>query len=166
LQPGEGFGLIGIDDQGFEPDDVRIPMQVLDQNPLKAGVQKQELAAQVGRLDRRNQSRPFTDIVGAIRHAEYFVKNERDHRPVLLIFSDMRQTPKMPTPANFAGLRFPEGTEAHCLFVDASGWADWQQSVDLWVKLLTAAGAKITADDFHQKGRTNVAIGRIVARMQ
>lgn len=163
LQPGEGFGLIGIDDQGFQPDDVRIKMLTLDQNPLKAKIQKEQLAAEVGRLERRSQSRPFTDVVGAVRHAEYFFKSEQDHRPALLIFSDMRQTPRMPTPADFAGLRFPEGTEAHCLFVDASGWVEWQTSVGHWVKLLTAAGVKITANDFHQKGRTSQAIGRILA---
>jgi len=164
LGPGGGMVVIGIDDEGFQPDDVRIDVRFLDPSPLKSRIDARRLAQEIGALKRRTPKRPLTDVLGAIRHAAYFVNRYPHVDPVIVAFSDMRQTPRMPTAADASGLSFPVGTTVNCYFVDATGWQDWRKTVQNWQELLTNAGASISAESFHQKAETTVELNRLFPR--
>lgn len=168
MQPPGGLVVIGIDNEGFQSDDVRIGPLLLDPSPLRARVQVREVAKEIEALAPRpaNPDQPYTDVLGALRHAAYFFALERyrDFDPVLLVFSDMRQTPRMPTAAEARDLSFPGGTVVHALYVDATGWEDWRQTVQLWQELLSNAGVSISAESFHQKAETSVEINRLFPR--
>ena len=164
LGPGAGMVVIGVDDQGFQPDDIRIDVRFLDPSPLKSRIDARRLAQEIGALKRRTPKRPVTDVLGAIRHAAYFVNRYPHVDPVVVAFSDMRQTPRMPTAADATGLSFPAGTTVNCFFVDATGWQDWRKTVQNWQELLTKAGASISAESFHQKAETTVELNRMFPR--
>jgi len=156
LKNKEAFAVIGIDDHGFDEQDVRVPLSVLQaQNDLMVAAlnqQRQAIMQRVTKLKPRGHPQR-TDIVGAIKQAlDMANKESRDRKVVLAFFSDMQQTPKMPDAASFRDIKFPAGTEAHCFYVAASQNYDFPKTVDLWQRLLTAAGMKISVNDFHQQG--------------
>lgn len=162
LRNKDAFALIGIDDHGFDEDDVRIPLFIVQApSDLMVGVlnqQRQALAQRVVRLKRRGNPHK-TDIVGAVRQALDIANKESKQRSVVLaFFSDMQQTPKMPDAKSFEGIKFPEGTDAYCFYVSASGHYDFPTTVELWQRLFTAAGVAISANDFHQQGTVDVAL--------
>ncbi len=161
FQPQDGFGLIAVNDAGFQPENVRIPMTELSPGMLEAVIGKRKLIEAVKALERRKARRPLTDLMGSLRHAAHFLKAQAGHEPILVVFSDMKQTPRMPVPQDAAGLRFPEGTRAHFFYVDATGWTDWQRSIDTWYSVLSPTGLVFGASDFYQKGQTAQAINRI-----
>jgi hypothetical protein len=164
LKNREAFTVIGIDDHGFDEKDVRLPLTIVETPNDPSGLnvaalnqQRQAIMQQLAKLKRRGNPQS-TDIVGAIRQAMDMAKKEsKDRRVVLAFFSDMQQTPRMPDAAAFGGIQFPSGTEAYCFYVAASQSYDFPRTVDLWQRLLTTAGIKIAATDFHQQG--TVAVG-------
>ena len=167
LKEGDGFGLIGIDDSGFGPDDARLPIRFLNRVWLKAQQEKGLWAQKVSELGRRKTKHERTDLLGAIRHAAHFTKDRPGFRPVILVFSDMIQTPTMPKPSDAEGLRFPAGTEVYCLFVDPSELANafkipgdiaWDAVVRIWRPIFTQAGAVFT--EFYQRADVVAAIDR------
>ena len=90
---------------------------------------------------------------------------------MVVIFSDMDQTPRMPRLEDAKDLRFPAGTEVYCTYVNASGWADnikvpgwqgWDSIVNRWLAIFTGAGAKMTKDNFYQQGNWPIEFDRIV----
>jgi hypothetical protein len=156
LKNKEAIAVIGIDDHGFDEQDVRLPLSVLQaQNDLMVAVLNQQRQAIVDRVTKlKPRGHPqTTDIVGAIKQALGMANMEsKERRIVLAFFSDMQQTPKMPDAAAFRDIRFPAGTEAYCFYVAASKRYDFPATVSLWQPLLNGAGAKISANDFHQQG--------------
>lgn len=162
LQPGEGFGIIGIDDHGFDGDDVRLQMTLLDENALLAKQQKDKLKKEVQGLVRRGGKRPYTDILGALYHAAHFLDNEKNRRSQLIIFSDMIQTPKWPTQADAEKLHFPPKTSGFCFYVDATGKNKWDRILQVWVPLFQNAGVSISKDDFFQIGNVQLGMQKIL----
>jgi hypothetical protein len=162
LQEGEGLGVIGIDDKGYDQDDARLEMRVLPDD-LRALETRRRWAQEVAQLQPRSGKRPFTDIVGALRHAEYFLSRQTEHRPVLVLFSDMQQTPRMPSPdgKELAGLRFPSETTASCLFVNATDWRDGEGLIQLWKDIFARTGVTIEEKDFCQKGNAGMCVARL-----
>lgn len=171
LQPGEGFGLIGIDDHGFDADDVRVSMQVLDQGLLRARLQKNQLLDQVRGLARRTKKMRTTDITGALYQAADLLKGEEEFHGVVVIFSDMIQTPKFPDAKEVADLRFPTATEVYCFYVNATkertgvaGQEWWKKIVSSWSSIFAGAGLESVQNDqarFYQRGQTSREMVRL-----
>jgi len=172
LGPSDAFGLIGIDDKGFDPEDVRVPIQAIDPAALKTKRTTRAWAANLATVQRRTHKRNYTDILGAVRHAAFFLNSQPDRDPVLLIFSDMEQTPRMPAVAD-VDFQLAGGARVYCFFVNTSGWADragvsggtgWDIVVGRWQSILSSAGASVTKGDFYQEGNILVELPRLLAR--
>jgi hypothetical protein len=172
LQPGEGFGVIGIDDHGFDPGDIRVDMRILDERTLMAIQQRNEIIKNLKDLPRRHLKRPRTDILGALKQVADLLKDENDHRCVVVIFSDMIQTPKMPTVAMVSGSVFPKGTEVYCFYVNATtvssdveGQRSWNNIVNTWRAIFDRAGLKYETEPghyhFYQRGNTRTVFDRV-----
>jgi hypothetical protein len=166
----DAFTVIAINDYGGEAGNVRVPLTSLHAGPLemaKLKHQRDAIIQQVRSLTPRGRPQK-TDIVGAIRQAQDTANKARamakqanqhaDMDTVLAFFSDMQQTPRMPKPADFAGIRFPEGTKGYCFYVAAPGKNGIQSTVAIWRPLLNSAGIAITENDFHQQGTVEAAI--------
>jgi hypothetical protein len=162
LKNHDAFTVIGIDDHGGDEDDVRIPLTVIqtrgDLDVAGLNAQRNLIVQQVKSLKpRRNPQR--TDIVGAIRQAQGLAnKVSQNMNVVLAFFSDMQQTPRMPDPASFNGIHFPEGTLGYCFYVAASKRFDFPATVHLWKPLLNSAGITITENDFNQQGSVDFGL--------
>jgi hypothetical protein len=172
LEAGEGFCVIGIDDHGFDTDDMRIGMTVLNDNPLAIVQQKNELIRRVRGLAPRRANRPYTDILGSLHQAANLLKGEANHRGVIAVFSDMIQTPRFPTTNEAAALSFPKGTEIYCFYVNATkeyhgttGQEWWDRITGAWIPIFEHAGLKYKDDDgtpqFYQRGKSKYAIESI-----
>jgi hypothetical protein len=168
LKNRDAFALIGIDDHGGDEDDVRVPLSIVqaptDLNVAMLNQQRQEIVQQVTKLRRRGNPQT-TDIVGPIKQALGIANMlSRDRDVVLAFFSDMQQDPKMPDAAAFKGIQFPTGTTAYCFYVAGTKRYDFPTTVDLWQRLLTSAGIRITTNDFHQQGTVAVGVNAAFPR--
>ncbi len=153
LQPGEKFCVIGIDDHGFDTDDIRIPIQTLDEGILKAIQQKKEIIRKVKALERRKEKHRITDILGALQHTAYLLKKQDSYRDVVVIFSDMIQEPNLPTVKQASGLKFPGDTKVYCLYVNAIGQENWDKLINAWGLVFKSAGVNVSRDsNFYQRG--------------
>ncbi len=172
LEPGEGFGIIGIDDHGFDTDDIRLEMTVLNQNLLLLNRQKRELIRKVRELNPRHANRPYTDILGALYQTANLLKGEENHRGVVAVFSDMIQTPRFPSVNEASALSFPKGTEIYCFYVNATkeyhgttGQEWWDRITGAWIPIFEQAGLKYKDDNgtphFYQRGKSEYAIESI-----
>jgi hypothetical protein len=173
LASDDAFAVIAINDRGGEADNVRVPLMSLHAGPLEmAKLTRQRDAIMQQVMSLKPQGHPKkTDIVGAIRQAQdtankaqAMAKAANQHAEmdiVLAFFSDMQQTPKMPTPADFKGIRFPAGTKGYCFYVAAPGKNGIQSTVAIWRPLLNSANIAITENDFHQQGTVEAAIDSV-----
>jgi DNA-binding transcriptional MerR regulator len=164
LKNREAIAVIGIDDHGYDEDDIRIPLSIVQApSDLMTAVlekQRQAIIQQMNRLQRRRNPQR-TDIVGAIRQAlEMANKESAERRTVLAFFSDMQQTPQMPDAGAFKDIHFPAGTEAYCFYVNGSKHYTFDQTVDLWQHQLNAAGVTASAVNFHEKGTVDVGVSQ------
>ena len=164
LHPGDYFAVIGIDDHGFDFQDVRIPFTRLPQNILRASIAKRKLINSLRRLKPRSNI-PRTDIFGAIDHAAYLISHLRQtHNDItqslVIVFSDMIQTAPLPT----AQHTFPDGTTGIFLYVNASGVNQWQKLIDSWKKRLSPLNLNIQG--FYQRGETQEALNVIFRLLQ
>jgi hypothetical protein len=170
LSSDDAFAVIAINDHAGEADNVRVDLTSLHAGPLemaKLNQQRDKIVQQVKSL--KPQGHPkFTDVVGAIRQARDVASQARaisaqtnshmEMNVVLTFFSDMQQTPHMPTPSDFQGIQFPEGTKAYCYYVAAPGKKGIDSTRAIWRPLLNSAGISITDNDFNQKGTVDAAI--------
>lgn len=161
LQPGDKFCVIGIDGHGFDTDDVRIPIETLDESTLKAVIQKRGISERVMALTRRQERHRATDILGALYHATYFLEKEKGYRRTIIIFSDMIHYPWPPTTEDAADLWFPEDTEVYCFYVNASGRKNWENIINTWVSIFNSAGLQVTKDCFYQRDEVKSQIDKI-----
>jgi len=163
LEGGDRFAVVGIDDHGFDSDDVRIPEQTIDPRALIAFQQKSRIKRGIRELQPRQHRRPYTDILGALYHTAYFLGRESGYRNVVIIFSDMIQTPRYPTPNEARELKFPPETEIYCFYVNASemdeitgrvrpGIEEWRRLLDVWIPILRNAGVNVDERNFNQRG--------------
>jgi len=164
LHPGDYFAVIGIDDHGFDFQDVRIPFTRLPQNILRASIAKRKLINSLRRLKPRSNI-PRTDIFGAIDHAAYLISHLRQtHNDItqglVIVFSDMIQTAPLPT----AQHTFPDGTTGIFLYVNARGVNQWQKLIDSWKKRLSPLNLNIQG--FYQRGETQEALNVIFRLLQ
>jgi hypothetical protein len=165
MDPGDAFMLIGIAGNAGGPEDVRIEMTPLEPSPLMALLQRQQLVRRVIALTARpteadDRYARFRDISGALCHAATVANvTEGYFRTVLLIFSNMVETPRLPRPdiALKRGLIFPEGTEAHVFYLDgaelasigrASLYVSEERLVETWLSVFVAARVKIKRENF------------------
>lgn len=153
-QGGERFLVIGIDDHGFDTDDIRFAERALDDRPLMAVQQKREWIEEWSRVERRTPRTPETDILGALYQAAFFAKRQPRYKPVILIFSDMVQEPKYPTLAEAADLSFPADSRCLCLYVLPKGRnTGWEDMMRVWIPIFQTAGLDMTEDkNFYPKG--------------
>lgn len=176
MRQGETFCLIGIDSRGFEAADVRIGYTVLPDSLLPAQGKKKELAAAVRSLTPRPGDKG-TDILGALKHAAYFLdravnnpavahggqvepgqqagagQERSDMQPVLLVFSDMVPDLRHPgEPAEvgqeLAKWRMPLNTSVQFLYVKERGAEEWRELVESWAAAFQEAGLS-SVDDYN-----------------
>lgn len=173
LKPGDGFGVIGIDDHGNDPEDARIPVTLVSPGALQSLADRKALARKVKALEPRKAKKPLTDILHAIQQAAIFANSPalQGYKPVLLFFSDMQETPHLPVPADIRGWRFATPGAAYCFYVNVTDWVDhskkqkgttWDAMVESWTAILNAAG--LDADpkkSFFQSGDSKVEINRL-----
>jgi hypothetical protein len=173
LKPGDAFAVIGIDDHGNDPEDARIPVTMINQGSLMALADKKTLAKKVKLLEPRKAKKPLTDILHAIQQASIFANSPalQGYKPMVLFFSDMQETPRLPSPADIKGWGFETRGEAYCFYVNVTDWVDrskkqkgtsWDSLVGSWTAILNAAG--LDADpkkSFYQRGDTQVGISRL-----
>lgn len=165
MEPGDAFGLIGIDERGFDAEDVRVPFEVLDEGFLKAKMGKDRLRRVVTELRRRKEKHRSTDILGSLYHAAYFAQREPDRSVFIFCFSDMKQEPRWPTQEEARELKFLRRTEGYFFHVNASGRTNWNRLVQVWEPILSGAGLEFHTDgrlDFYQKGESRLALVRIL----
>lgn len=161
LSPSDAFCVIGIDDHGFDDDDIRIPITTLDENTLKAVIQKKSLVRNIKALTRRQEKYKATDITGALSQAAYLLQKDPSRKSEIVIFSDMIQEPLAPTPKSVKNLNFPNGTELNCFYVSASGRDKWETVVDTWVKVLQSTGLDVSIKNFHQRGEMSLQFNNV-----
>ena len=168
MKADDAFMLIGIDGRGGDPEDVRVPMQEMDPNPIKAMAKRRQIVAEVRATKIRavNPKDPYanySDILGAVDTAASAARRHTEYRSVLLIFSDMAQTPKLPDTQETRkrGIVFPEGAEAHVFFFNAAELADNRRIrvdeaekvlLQSWLDAFGAAKIKIAREDFVPEG--------------
>lgn len=175
IQPENLFGMIGIDEKGFETtsDDVRI-LQALPMSSGRTRLMKKTIEKMVASLQRRKEQHKTTDILGALEHAESLLttpqlnqdtqieeNQQQQVEYVIFIFSDMKQEPKMPTLQMAKNLKFPENTKIYCFYVNASGRQDWDKITKLWGSIFKQAGVKTY--HFYQRQQTKIKLGEIIA---
>lgn len=160
LQPGERFCVIGIDEHGFDTDDVRIDY-ILDEGFMRAAQEKIKIVQKVKELTRRKERHRSTDILGALYHAAYFLNKQDTHRGMIVIFSDMIQEPEIPTLKDAVDLNFPKGTEVYCFYVNASGRENWEKIVNIWLPIFKAVGLETTKDCFSQRGEISIIFNKL-----
>lgn len=168
LSPGDQFAMIGIDEHGFDEEDVILPFTVLDEAFLKAKLQKDGLRVAVGGLRPRKDKYRATDILGALRHAAYFAQSQPNRKTIVFCFSDMRQEPVMPTLDESRDLSFPKGSEGYFFYVDAAGYQDWDRIVSVWEPILHRAGLDIYTGNslnFFQRGESEVRLRSVLSSL-
>jgi hypothetical protein len=158
LQPGDGFGVIGIDAKGFETEDIRINLEVLNEGQLKAQQQKLNLRNQVKTLSRREGAKA-TDILGALSHAAYLLNNQdKKFKGEIVIFSDMQQTARRNVKE--PEYRFPEGTLGYCFYVNATGEGNWDKLTNEWIPIFERLNLNVSRKDgklhFYQRGEMQI----------
>lgn len=145
----ETFCLIGIDNHGFDNEDVLIHVTKLSHNFLEASQQKRALRNSVNELNRRDNLPPGSDIIGALQHAAQFLNGDGDDgnddndgfQPVLLVFSDLIPDNLWPeTPGVGEELGLPENTMVYFFFVEERGREEWEAVRDLWTDIFVSAG--------------------------
>lgn len=172
LKAGDMFCVIGIDEYGFDGDDVRM-IKTLDKNLLRAMRQKRKIVERVKRLTRRKKYHRKTDILEALEHAafilyavNYFSNKHQSTHGVIAVFSDMFHEPKpnRPRPPSLkeaSNLSFPKDTEIHCFYCGASGRAQWQTFKQEWTKVFKQAGLEDKNFDFSQPTGTKPAFDKL-----
>ncbi len=156
LQPGEGFGVIGIDDHGFDAaDDIRISLEVLDENPLNAIKQKNKIKKMVKELKRREGAKA-TDILGALSQAASLSSSEK-YQYEIAIFSDMQQTAKTSIESV---KKFAKDTKIYCFYVNATGTKDWDKLINYWTPIFKGLNLNVLRNNgklhFYQRGETKL----------
>lgn len=144
----ETFCLIGIDNHGFDTDDVRIPVTKLSHNFLEASQQKRTLGNSVNELKRRDNLPPGTDIIGALQHAAQFLNGGGDDgndddgfQPVILVFSDLVPDNLWPETSRVGEeLGLSSDTMVYFFFVEERGKEEWEAVRDLWADIFVSAG--------------------------
>jgi hypothetical protein len=174
----DAFMLIGIDGRGGDPEDVRVGMTTMDPNPIKAMAMRRQLAAQVKAIkvrtpDPKDPNKDYSDILGAVDTAASTARRHPDYRPVVLIFSDMVQTPKLPDAKETRkrGIAFPEGAEAHVFYFNAAELADIRKMkvdeaekvlLQSWLDAFGAAKLKIAREDFVPAGDAEKSFNQLL----
>jgi len=178
MKADDAFMMIGIDGRGGDPEDVRVPMQEMDPNPIKAMARRRQIAAQVHStkvraVNPKDPNANYSDILGAVGTAASAAMRHTEYRPVLLIFSDMVQTPKLPDDRETRqrGIVFPEGAEARVFFFNAAELADNRKiKVDeakkvllqSWLDAFSAAKVQITREDFVPEGDAEKSFNQLL----
>ncbi len=172
IGPDDAFVLIGIDDHAGDPGDVRIPMQAMDPNPIRAMGMKRQLALQIKRLTVRNPQSKNTDILGAIATASQLALRHTEYRPILAFFSDMDQFPKLPTVSDVRslGISFPANAEARVFLFNAVAYANRNKMQvapaeirlkQTWLSVFRAARVRAEDQDFVPMADTVAVFNRL-----
>lgn len=152
LNPGDKIVIIGIDDHGFDIDDIRVPEKTLDFDLYNFKRGKNILKKDIEALNRRKHKKNLTDILGALYHSAYFLKKHEGYNRIIFIFSDMVQTPAFPKLEDTKNLQFPEGTKCFCFYVGATGRENWERIVGYWLPVFKRANLVIEERNFYQRG--------------
>lgn len=165
----EGYCLVGIDNHGFDEDDVRVAPGTLP-HTIYYRTEIVKLVKEIKELRRREYFEPGTDIPGALQHAYHLYRNFRGeaqgtpaYRPVIVIFSDMYPDHNW-NMSKLHNVRFPEATEVYCFNVRAKGREGWEGIVDFWIDTFNRIGIKVTRDNFFTVKETPQAVQRIFSQ--
>lgn len=157
LEQGDKFCVIGIDEQGFNTDDVRIDIKSISESFMESRQQKIQMVKDLKQLTRRQEKHTKTDVLGALYHAAYLLNNQANengkntHRGLIAIFSDLIQEPALPNIQDASNLKFPADTEIYCFYVNATGKERWDKLVETWTEVLSSTGLPATNIRFYQR---------------
>lgn len=154
FQPEEKFCVIGIDDHGFDTEDIRVEVQRLDSNQMQAHIQKKKLKSEVADLQFRKEKYKRTDLLNSLYHVAYLLNKEPNYRGEVVIFSDMMHIPWPPTKKEAKDIRFPQNTKIYCFYVNASGRNEWDDMINTWGSIFEDAGVEQGNYHFYQRGET------------
>jgi len=152
LQAGDKIAVIGIDDHGFDVDDIRIEENTINYVFIKSKQDKKKLKEMISNLKPRQHKRPYTDILGALYHTAYLLKKQSEYKGYIFVFSDMLQTPSFPSKDETTELSFPPKTKCFFFYVATSGKENWERIVQIWLNLLRESGLEIGENSFFQRG--------------
>ena len=166
LGPGDAVAVIGIDDHGFDSDDIRLPITVFSRGTLQAVADRNALKARLSTLQARPTSSGFrlpngkmrgipcgTDLLGAIDQTASLAAYYPQMRTRVLLLSDMQDDPGS-SPSGYSGEKvlFSGDSKAMALFVDESGGAEWKARVTRWNSTLNGMGLACHPTDFLAPG--------------
>ena len=165
LESGDEFELIAIDNKGYQTEDVRIPLEVIDQSYLRAVQQKNKITRKIDELRRRKEKYSASDIFGALKFA---ASDARGYKTRIFCFSDMEQIPsfkKNETPR----LDFSGDTKAY-FFVNVTGEKDWNETIKTWEPMIKQAGLQFiyegTETNFIKITNVNVRLTQIMSKLR
>ena len=162
LDPGDQFVFIGIDEKGFQTDDVRIPFEIIDESYLKAEQQKKRIIREVRELERKKDIHNATDILGALKHSASL---DSGYQTRIFCFSDMQQFPPL-NPQEATGLKFSQDTKVY-FFLNTVGEQEWNRTVSIWKPIIEGAGLKFVDKgpdaNFIEFTNSNVRLPEILA---
>jgi len=168
LQPGDSFCLIGIDDHGGDPDDVRIPRTTLPAQMLRRAMVQKTLLLTLRDMKPRPTSSGYTlpngkmkgkpfgnDVLGAVSEAQVLTNyTPSNARTRLLICSDFRDEPPTKTSGAAKKVLFPADTRLMAIFVEqgtgnpSTGLQEWQDRITSWQTRFKAMNVICTPRDF------------------
>ena len=163
LRPGDAVCVIGIDDHGFDQDDVLIPAMPIPRTTLKSVEAKRLLMDRIASMEPREESSgrklpeggykgfPFgTDTRGAVSQAAQISGYFDDHLIRILIFTDFRdEPPVVPEGRGNIDIQFTGDCRLKALYIDETGGADWFDRIERWVEVFNNLGVKCSAKDFY-----------------
>lgn len=174
LKPGDGFAVIGIDEHGSDPDDVRIKPIILDEGTLTAQKQKVEIINKVRGFTPREIETGGTDILQALFQVAGIIKNNDKHQGSILIFSDMVQDPPLRNNEPAKDLIFLKDTKVFCFYVNVTQYKadttklteyEWfVKIVNSWTPIFDSARLKYKKNgekQFYTKENTPIGLEKI-----
>ena len=166
LEPGGMLGVLAVNDRSFGPEDVLMKFRALPYDLTAARV-KEKWASELRVLRPRESARPYTAISRALRHAATFVNPLEDYKVIVILLSDLRQTPRMPTPTDkeLRGLQFPEGAVGFALFANANSWAPFYSLSATWIQVFNSVGIGLSNRSICQPGDTGRCLSQVKAAL-
>lgn len=90
LRPGDSLVVVRIDDNTYEKQNVDFAM-TLDDRPLRANRQKQEIAESIGTIATRAGRPRHTDISGGMMLCAEYLAELKAGKKIMIAFSDMQE---------------------------------------------------------------------------
>lgn len=169
LRGKDALCVIGIDDHGFDQDDILIDTVKLPSASLKRIEVMQPLVREILALKPRETSSGYklpsgqykgvpygTDTRGAVSHAAQIASYFKDYRVRLLLFTDFRdEPPEIDDDRKNIDIPFTGDCRLKALFIDESGGAEWHERLSKWTAFFNEIGVQCSNEDFYPPSMSN-----------